>query len=125
CARCGQPGYRFWDCPRSTAKEEDMVMAMGAVDDSDDSSVCSEANGEAFTSSDTSIEDGIGEYALYVGQGGESEPWVFDTGATQHLSPDSSGMTEYKECHDRVLRCAGGSTYPIVSRGKFDSCLQI
>ncbi|CAM9382668.1 unnamed protein product, partial [Sphacelaria rigidula] len=41
------------------------------------------------------------------------EPWVFDTGATQHFSHDSHGMTEYRECKGRVL-C---STYPIVGRG--------
>ncbi|CAM9316472.1 unnamed protein product, partial [Sphacelaria rigidula] len=45
------------------------------------------------------------------------EPWVFDTGVTQHFSRDSHGMTEYKECKGRVLRCAGGSTHPIVGRG--------
>ncbi|CAN0095038.1 unnamed protein product, partial [Sphacelaria rigidula] len=45
------------------------------------------------------------------------EPWVFDTGITQHFSHDSHGMTEYRDCNGRVLRCAGGSTYPIVGRG--------
>ncbi|CAM9757445.1 unnamed protein product, partial [Sphacelaria rigidula] len=40
-----------------------------------------------------------------------------DTGATQHFPYDSYGMTEYRECKGRVLRCAGGSTYPIVGRG--------
>ncbi|CAM9754360.1 unnamed protein product, partial [Sphacelaria rigidula] len=46
------------------------------------------------------------------------EPWVFDTGATQHFPHDFHGMTEYRECKGRVLRCAGGSTYMIVGRGK-------
>ncbi|CAM9926109.1 unnamed protein product, partial [Sphacelaria rigidula] len=45
------------------------------------------------------------------------EPWIFDTGATQYFSHDSHGMTEYRECRGRALRCAGGSTYPIVGRG--------
>ncbi|CAM9803861.1 unnamed protein product, partial [Sphacelaria rigidula] len=40
-----------------------------------------------------------------------------DTGATQHFSHDSHGITEYRESKGRVLRCAGGSTYPIVGRG--------
>ncbi|CAM9481085.1 unnamed protein product, partial [Sphacelaria rigidula] len=48
---------------------------------------------------------------------GEGESRVFDTGATQHFSHDSHGMTEYREWKGRVLRCAGGSTYPIVGRG--------
>ncbi|CAM9912655.1 unnamed protein product [Sphacelaria rigidula] len=38
-------------------------------------------------------------------------------GATQHFPHDSHGMTEYRECKGRVLRCAGGSTCPIVGRG--------
>ncbi|CAM9512280.1 unnamed protein product, partial [Sphacelaria rigidula] len=112
----------FWDCPRSTAKKEDAVMAMGAADDSDSSSVCSVADGEALTSLDTTINDDTGDYALSVERGGDSqqdkgEPWVFDTGAIQHFSHDSHGMTEYRECKGRVLRCAGGSTFPIVGRG--------
>ncbi|CAN0031190.1 unnamed protein product, partial [Sphacelaria rigidula] len=45
------------------------------------------------------------------------EPWIFDTGATQHFFHDSHGMTEYKERKGRVLRCVRSSTYPIVGRG--------
>ncbi|CAM9389968.1 unnamed protein product, partial [Sphacelaria rigidula] len=126
CGRCDQQGHTFWDCPRSTAKKEDVVMAMGTTDDSDSSSVCSVADGEAFngdTSLDTTINGDTGEYALSVDRGGgdsqqgEGEPWMFDTGATQHFYHDSHGMAEYRECKGRVLRCAGGSTYPIVGRG--------
>ncbi|CAM9692668.1 unnamed protein product, partial [Sphacelaria rigidula] len=121
CGRCGQQGHTFWDCPRSTEKKTDAVMAMGTADDSDSSSVCSVADGEAFTSLDTTINGNLGEYALSVEragdtQQGEGEPWIFDTGATQHFSHDSQ-MMEYRECKGRVLRCAGGSTYPIVGRG--------
>ncbi|CAM9985085.1 unnamed protein product, partial [Sphacelaria rigidula] len=107
CERCDQQGHTFLDCPRSTAKKEDAVMATGADDDSDSSSVCSVEDGKDALS----VERGGGS------QQGEGEPWVFDTGATQHFSHDSHGMTEYRECKGRVLRCAGGSTYPIVDRG--------
>ncbi|CAM9731436.1 unnamed protein product, partial [Sphacelaria rigidula] len=129
CGRCGQQGHTFWDCPRSTAKKEDVVMAMGAADDSDSPSVCSVADGEAFTSLDTTINGDTGEYALSVERGddsqqGEGEPWVFDTGATQHFSHDSDGMTEYRECKGRVLWCAGGSTYPIVGRESLSLALR-
>ncbi|CAM9246514.1 unnamed protein product, partial [Sphacelaria rigidula] len=108
CGRCGQQGHTFWDCPRSTAKKEDVVIAIGAVDDSDSSSVCSVADGE---------------YALSVGRGGDSQqgggqPSVFNTGTTQHFSHGSHGMVEHRECKGRVLRCAGGSNHPIVGRGK-------
>ncbi|CAM9583550.1 unnamed protein product, partial [Sphacelaria rigidula] len=76
CGRCGQQGHT--------------------------SSVCSVADGEAFTSLDTTINGNLGEYALSVERGGDSqqgegEPWIFDTGATQHFSHDSHGMTEYRE----------------------------
>ncbi|CAN0014666.1 unnamed protein product, partial [Sphacelaria rigidula] len=122
CRRCSQQGHTFWDCPRSTAKKEDAAMATGADDDSDSSSVCSVADMEAFTSLDTTINGDTGEYALSVelgedSQQGEGEQWVFDAGATQHFSHDSHGMTEYRECKGRVLRCAGGSTYLIIGRG--------
>ncbi|CAM9527188.1 unnamed protein product, partial [Sphacelaria rigidula] len=50
--------------------------------------------------------------------------WEFDTGATQHFSRDSHGMTKYRECKGRVLRCAGGSTYPIVGRGSLSLALR-
>ena len=40
-----------------------------------------------------------------------------DSGATSHFTHDSSKMTEYRKCSGRVLRCAGGGTYPIVGRG--------
>ncbi|CAM9751289.1 unnamed protein product, partial [Sphacelaria rigidula] len=45
------------------------------------------------------------------------KPWVLDTGATSHFSPDSSKMTDDRKCSGRVLRYAGGGTYPIVGRG--------
>ncbi|CAM9780645.1 unnamed protein product [Sphacelaria rigidula] len=98
-----------------------MVMAMGAVDDSDSFSVSSEVDGEA-SPLDTTINGDTGGYALSVGQGGdrqqgEGEPWIFDTGITQHFSHDSHWRAEYRGCKGRVLRCAGGSTYPIVGRG--------
>ncbi|CAN0009287.1 unnamed protein product, partial [Sphacelaria rigidula] len=52
------------------------------------------------------------------------EPWVLDTGATSHFSPDSSTMTDYRKCSGRVSRCAGGGTYPIVGRGNLSLSLR-
>ncbi|CAM9619252.1 unnamed protein product, partial [Sphacelaria rigidula] len=52
-----------------------------------------------------------------VEQSDGGEPWVLNTGDTSHFSPDSSKMTDYRKCGGRVLRCAGGGTYPIVGRG--------
>lgn len=41
------------DCPRSPAAGEDVMIAVGAVCDEDDSPVCSGTAGEAFTTMDT------------------------------------------------------------------------
>lgn len=56
-----------------TAKKEDAAMAMGAVDDSEDYPICSNADEKAFTFFDITINDGTGEYAFCVGQGGDSQ----------------------------------------------------
>ncbi|CAM9574875.1 unnamed protein product [Sphacelaria rigidula] len=66
-------------------------------------------------------DDSVCEYAFvtgkgYVEQSDEGEPWVLDTGATSHFSPDSSKVPDYRKCNVWVLRCAGGGTYPNVGR---------
>ena len=42
--------------------------------------------------------------------------WLLDTGATGHFTHDPRLLESYAEC-SRVLRCAGGSTLPIVGTG--------
>ena len=42
--------------------------------------------------------------------------WLLDTGATGHFTHDSQLLENYAEC-SRVLRCAGGNTFPIVGTG--------
>ena len=79
------------------------MLAVGTVEGSDESSVCSETEGEALTSFGFIKNDGSGKCALSAGEGGDSqqgegEPWLLDTGATQHFSYSSSGMTDYKNC---------------------------
>ena len=98
------------DCNVSKA-----MGGMDTVDDDDCNSVCSYADVEAYTSVDmTTTEVDSGEYGFVTGTGGVEqsdggEPWVLDTGATSHFTPDSSMMTDYRKCEDRVLRCAGGA----------------
>lgn len=120
-APSGTKGREIIACPKSG---QDAVMAMGSVNDVVNSPVCSDAEVEAFTGIDTTktVEETTGECGLCVGTGSVEqqdgdEPWVFDMGATQRFSPDCSKMAEDRECGDSVLRCAGGSTYPIVGRG--------
>ena len=42
--------------------------------------------------------------------------WLLDTGATGHFTHDPRLLENYAEC-SRVLRCAGGNTFPIVGTG--------
>ena len=42
--------------------------------------------------------------------------WLLDTGATGHFTYDPRLLENYTEC-SRVLRCAGGDTFPIVGTG--------
>lgn len=66
---------------------------MGSVSDVvGNSSICSDAEAEAFISIDMSkvAQDSAGDRAFSVGTGGVeqqdgSEAWVLDTGATQHF----------------------------------------
>ena len=44
--------------------------------------------------------------------------WLLDTGATGHFTYDSRSLENYGEC-SRVLRCAGGNTFPIVGTATF------
>ena len=48
---------------------------------------------------------------------------VLDTGASGHFSYDASQFRDYVECK-RVLRCAGGNTYPIVGMGTLMLCFR-
>ena len=42
--------------------------------------------------------------------------WLLDTGATGHFTYDPRLLENHAEC-SRVLRCAGGNTFPIVGTG--------
>ena len=42
--------------------------------------------------------------------------WLLDTGATGHFTHDPRLLENYAEC-SRVLRCAGGNSFPIVGTG--------
>ncbi|CAN0386016.1 unnamed protein product, partial [Ascophyllum nodosum] len=42
--------------------------------------------------------------------------WLLDTGATGHCTDDPRSLENYAEC-SRVLRCAGGNSFPIVGTG--------
>ena len=46
----------------------------------------------------------------------ERDLWLLDTGATGHFTYDPRLLENYAEC-SRVLRCAGGNTFPIVGTG--------
>lgn len=47
-----------------------------------------------------------------VDEAGEVEPWVLDTGASDHMSPNARSMVTYREA-DKTVRAADGSTRKI------------
>ncbi|CAN0379818.1 unnamed protein product, partial [Ectocarpus sp. 4 AP-2014] len=48
--------------------------------------------------------------------GGGEECWVFDSGSSGHVTPDSSCLRNFRSCN-RFLRVASGTTLPIEGHG--------
>ena len=99
-------------------------MAVGGTPTKNESSTSPEAEGEAYTTF------GYEEGKCLVSYGpredddmrmGDHQLWLLDTGASGHFTYDASQFRDYVECK-RVLRYAGGNTYPIVGMGSFMLC---
>ena len=79
------------------------------------------------------ICQGCGEKGNYITKYGKMEEggirqmgddiWLLDTGATGHVTYDPRLVENYAEC-SRVLRYAGGNTFPIVGTGTLRLCLR-
>ena len=54
---------------------------------------------------------------------GDHHLWLLDIGASGHFTYDASQFRDYVECK-RVLRCAGGNTYPMVGMGTLILCFR-
>ena len=116
CQGCGERGHYINKC----GQMENAVMAadmLGRTSTDDVSPVCSEADVEAYTT----LENKTGECLVsMIEEGGirqmGDELWLLDTGATGHFAYDPRLVENYAEC-SRVLRCAGGDTFPIVGTG--------
>ena len=81
--------------------------------------MCPEADVEAYTT----LEIKTGECLVSMVEAGGirqmgDDMWLLDTGATGHFTYDPRSLENYGEC-SRVLRCAGGNTFPIVGTGTF------
>ena len=113
CQGCGERGHHITKC----GKMENAGMAvdmLGRTSTDDDSPVCSEAEVEAYTT----LEIRTGESLVsMVEEGGirqmGDDLWLLDIGVTGHFTYDPRLLENYAEC-SRVLRCAGGNTFPIV-----------
>ena len=110
CQGCGERGHYITKC----GQMENAVMAvdiLGRTSKDDDSDV------EAYTT----LEIKTGEYLVSMMEKGGirqmgDDLWLLDTGATGHFTHDPRLLENYAEC-SRVLRCAGGKTFPIVGTG--------
>ena len=110
CQGCGERGHYITKC----GQMENAVMAvdiLGRTSKDDDSDV------EAYTT----LEIKTGECLVsMLEEGGVSQLgddlWLLDTGATGHFTYDPRLLENYAGC-SRGLRCAGGSTFPIVGTG--------
>ena len=94
-----------------------MVDMRGRASTDDDSPVCSEAELEAYTT----LEIKTGQCLVSIKEEGATRQmgddlWLLDTEVTDHSTYDPRSLENYAEC-SRVLRCAGGNTFPIVKTG--------
>ena len=99
------------------------IDMLGRTSTDDDSPVCSEADLEAYAT----LEMKTGECLVSMMEEGGirqigDDMWLLDTGATGHFTYDPRLLENYVEC-SRVLRCAGGNTFPIVGTGTL--CLSL
>ena len=79
--------------------------------------MCPEADVEAYTTPEIKT----GECLVSMEEEGEisqmgDDLWLLDIEATYHFTYDHRLLENYAEC-SRVLRCAGGNTFPIVGTG--------
>ena len=89
------------------------VNMLGRTSTDDDSPVSSEADVEAYTT----LEIKKGDCLVSMTEEGEIEQmgddlWLLDAEATDHFTYDARSLENYAEC-SRILRCAGGNTFPI------------
>ena len=116
CQGCGGKGHYITKC----GNMENAVIAvdmLGKTSTDDDSSVCSEADVEAYTT----LEIKASECLVSMMEEGEirqmgDDLWLPGTGATSHFTYDPRLLEDYAEC-SRVLHCAGGNRFPIVGTG--------
>ena len=116
CQGCGERGHYI----TKSGQMENAVMAidmLGRTSTDDDSPVCSEADVEAYTTLEIKTGVCLDSMMEEVGirQMGD-DLWLLDTGATGHFTYDPRLLENYAGC-SRVLRCAGGNTFPIVGIG--------
>ena len=89
----------------------------GRASTDDDCPVSSEAGVEAYPT----LETKAGECLVSMMEEGGirqigDDPWLVDTEATDHFTYDPRLLENYAES-SRVLRCAGGNTFPILGTG--------
>ena len=113
---CDEKGHYITKCGNT----DNAVMAVDMLSKKstdDDSQVCPEADVEAYST----LEIKTGECLVSMMEEGGirqmgDDLWLLDTGATDRFTHGPRLLENYAEC-SRVLRCAGGNTFPIVGTG--------
>ncbi|CAN0246884.1 unnamed protein product, partial [Scytosiphon promiscuus] len=96
CFNCRRRGHISADC------KHEMCKRYGACG----------AQGESIGSGGPiGCEGGVALQA-----GGASECWIFDSGASGHVTPNADHLTNFRQCQ-RFLRVASGSLLPIEGHG--------
>ena len=113
CSRCHGRGHAADVCP--TSKEEAVLAASDDDDDYDTVEASAFKTGETGECSNVSGRKEEGEAAWQVGD----EAWLYDGGASTHMTPSADGMANYRECNLKLC-IADGSIRTIEGYGDID-----
>lgn len=115
CERCGGRGHGIEICP--TAKKSEALQAIetngSVVDDK-----CAVATSAFMATENKGTCNGLIDHVDVAGLAKqvEVEPWILDTHASDHMSPNAKAMVCYREA-DETVRTADGSTCKIEGHG--------
>ena len=127
CNRCNGRGHHETNCPSPADMES--AMAMVIPDPGDDAVDAASFVARAEGCIDASISErlhgalvasgkSVGEGCAGGADGSALEAdktyqsWCLDSGASGHMSPDSTGVTNFRQC-DKILVVANGARLPI------------
>ncbi|CAN0296519.1 unnamed protein product, partial [Scytosiphon promiscuus] len=113
CKRCGGVGHNASICS-SSPDVEDGLMTISHPEHLD---VPDPGDGYIVAMSMMAHESDVEGLSFVATEaGGTSECWIFDSGASGHVTPNADHLTNFRQCQ-RFLRVASGSLLPIEGHG--------